>query len=189
MASRVRNSDDDLISAERDVKRRIGDRPFDFDAMTAVLNVHRCATVLRNHMEQTVLSEHRLSWTAFKVLWALWIWDEQEMGHVAEEANVSKTTLTGVVGTLESRGLVVRRRHPDEGRVVLLRLTTTGRTVIEEMYPSFNEQEIFCASALTEKERTALPRMLRKIMRLVESVDGPIVSTPTRPITDDGSEG
>jgi MarR family transcriptional regulator, organic hydroperoxide resistance regulator len=181
---RPTSDEDELIAAERDVKARIGDRPFDFEAMTAVLNVHRCATVLRNHMERTVLAEHKLSWTAFKVLWALWIWGEQEMGHVAEEAAVTRTTFTGVAQTLERRQLVLRTRHPDEGRVVLIRLSPRGKQVIEEMYPAFNQQEIFSASALTAAERKALPQMLRKMIRLIESVDGPIVTTPARPPAD-----
>jgi len=34
---------DDLVQAERDIQARIGDRPFDFGAMSAVANIYRAA--------------------------------------------------------------------------------------------------------------------------------------------------
>ena len=70
--------------------------------MSAVSNVYRAGTAVRNHMERTVLAEYDLSWVAFTVLWILWIWDTQETGHVAEEAGVTKGTLTGVIKTLQA---------------------------------------------------------------------------------------
>ncbi|MGH9272174.1 MAG: MarR family winged helix-turn-helix transcriptional regulator [Ilumatobacteraceae bacterium] len=173
--------DDRLVRAERDIEARLAGRPFDFESMAVVLNIYRAATMVRNHMEQTVLAKHRLSWTAFKVLWVLWIWGEQEMGHAAEEANVSRTTMTGVVGTLERRGWVSRTRHPASARTVLVDLTPTGTAVIEDVFPAFNAEETFAASVLTQQERRRLPKLLRKIINGLEEVDGPAVRSPLLP--------
>jgi hypothetical protein len=82
-----------VLQAEKDIKARLKGQHFDFTAMSAVSNVYRAGTAVRNHMERTVLAEYDLSWVAFTVLWILWIWDTQETGHVAEEAGVTKGDL------------------------------------------------------------------------------------------------
>ena len=82
-------------------------------------------------MERTVLAEYDLSWVAFTVLWILWIWDTQETGHVAEEAGVTKGTLTGVIKTLQARKLIKRLPHKDDRRRVSIELTAAGEHLIE----------------------------------------------------------
>jgi DNA-binding MarR family transcriptional regulator len=160
---------DDLVRAERDIRNRLGDQPFDFGAMFAISNIYRAATVVRNHMERTVLADKGLSWAAFTVLWVLWIWGEQETRHVAAEAGITKGTLTGVLNTLEGRGLVLRTRHPENGRLMLVRLSPRGAAVIEALFPRFNAQETFAAAALSADEREQLPHLLRKIIRQVDA--------------------
>jgi DNA-binding MarR family transcriptional regulator len=161
------SENDDLVRAERDIRARIGDRPLDFPAMAAISNIYRAASTVRNHMEHKVLADHDLSWAAFTVLWVLWIWGEQETRQVAAEAGITKGTLTGVLNTLESRGFAMRSRHPDDGRLVLVRLSPLGAGIIEELFPRFNREEAFAASALTTREKEQLARLLRKVMRAV----------------------
>ena len=78
----------------------------------------------------TVLAEHDLSWTAFVVLWVVWIWEPVESRVIAEEGGFSKATLTGVMQTLEGRGLITRTRSSKDGRLVLVKLTAKGRKMI-----------------------------------------------------------
>src|SRR5690606_8146241 len=115
----------ELIEAERDVQARLDGLGIELDvaSLAAVSNVFRAATTIRNHMERTVLAPTDLSFTAFTVLWVLWIWGEQEARHVASESGISRGTLTGVISTLETRGLVQRRPHPDDRRSVLMSVT------------------------------------------------------------------
>ena len=105
-----------VLQAEKDIRARLKGQHFDFTAMSAVSNVYRAGTAVRNHMERTVLSEYDLSWVAFTVLWVLWIWGPQETAHVASEAGVTKGTLTGVVKTLQARKFVRRLPHKDDRR-------------------------------------------------------------------------
>ena len=46
------------------------------------------------------------------VLWVLWIYGEMESHAAAEKAGISKGTLTRVVRTLQSRGLLLYNPHP-----------------------------------------------------------------------------
>ena len=158
----------DLVQAERDIRNRIGDQHLDFAAMAAISNIYRAANVIRNHMERKVLADEDLSWAAFTVLFVLWIWGDQETRHLAAEAGVTKGTLTGVLKTLEKRGLARRRAHEADGRLVLVRLEPTGLGVMERLFPAFNLSEALVSSRLTEREKDQLASLLRKIIRSVE---------------------
>jgi MarR family transcriptional regulator, organic hydroperoxide resistance regulator len=161
-------SSQELSRAERDIRNRIGDQQLDFAAMAAVSNIYRAANVIRNHMERKVLADEDLSWAAFTVLFVLWIWGEQQTRHLAAEAGVTKGTLTGVLKTLEKRGLARRRAHEADGRLVLVSLEPKGLGVIERLFPAFNMGEVFVSASLTEREKAQLASLLRKIIRSVE---------------------
>lgn len=158
---------DDLIDAERDIVDRLAasDITVDFQALSVVSNVYRAASAIRRHMEQQVLAPERLSWTAFVTLWVLWIWGEMETRHLAAEANVTKGTLTGVLDTLERRGLVARRRHDEDRRLVSATLTPDGETVIARVYPRFNAEETRVAALLTPGQRHEVASGLRRVVR------------------------
>src|SRR6201981_833042 len=149
-------NDQDLVQAERDIRARIGDSELDFAAMAAVSNIYRAANAIRNHMERKVLADEDLSWAAFSVLFVLWIWGDQQTRHLAEEAGVTKGTLTGVLKTLEKRGLTRRRAHDADGRLVLGSLEPKGAAMIERLFPAFNMGEASVSSALTEQEKAQL---------------------------------
>jgi MarR family transcriptional regulator, organic hydroperoxide resistance regulator len=159
----------DLVRAERDIRARIGEQHLDFAAMAAVSNIYRAANVVRNHMERKVLADEDLSWAAFTVLFVLWIWGDQQTRHLAEEAGVTKGTLTGVLKTLEKRGLARRRTHEQDGRLVLVSLEPKGQAVIERLFPAFNMSEAHVSAALSEREKAQLAALLRKIIRQAEA--------------------
>lgn len=161
-------SADDLLPAERKVLDELGDRPLDFRAMWAISNVFRSSTALRRHLESTVLAPDRLSWTAFTALWVLWIWGEMEARDFASAVGISRPTATGVVATLQRRRYVRRRKASEDGRVVLLSLTPSGRRTIEALFPRFNAEETSVASVLSAEQQTALAALLRTLYREVE---------------------
>jgi DNA-binding MarR family transcriptional regulator len=158
----------DLVQAEREIRARIGDSELDFAAMAAVSSIYRAANTIRNHMEQQVLAEEDLSWAAFTVLSVLWIWGDQQTRHLAAEAGVTKGTLTGVLKTLEKRGLARRRGHEEDGRLVLVSLEPTGKDVIERLFPDFNRGEALVSAGLSGPEKDQLASLLRTIIRTVE---------------------
>lgn len=167
--SRFSSSDhDDLIQAEIDVRKKIGDLAIDFDSLAAVSNIFRVANRTRHHMERTVLAEHDLSFTGFTTLWVLWVWGEREARHLAVETGISKGTLTGVVSTLIKRGLVTRRTHPDDKRLVLIAATDSGTATMSELFPIFNREEARLTSGLATGQKQALARGLRSILRTLE---------------------
>jgi DNA-binding MarR family transcriptional regulator len=159
------------MQAERDIRARIGGQELDFAAMAAVSNIYRAANVIRNRLERQILAGEDLSWAAFTVLFVLWIWGDQQTRHLADEAGVTKGTLTGVLKTLEKRGLTRRRAHDADGRLVLVSLEPKGVAVIERLFPAFNMGEASVSNGLTEEDKHQLARLLRKIIRSVEGSD------------------
>jgi DNA-binding MarR family transcriptional regulator len=158
-----------LLETERQVAARLSGMNIDMDAMAAVSNVYRAANAVRNHLERTVLAPHDLTWTGWVVLWVVWIWGDLETRHVASEAGISKGTLTGVMSTLENRGLVKRRAHPDDARRVLLALTPKGKKLMTTLFPLFNAEEAFVTSGLSSAETTTIARALRKVVHKAEA--------------------
>lgn len=164
---------DDPVQAERDIIARLEnqDVDLDYDALSIVSNIYRAASAIRRHMEQEVLAPEKLSWTAFVTLWVLWIWGEMEARHLAGEANVTKGTLTGVLDTLERRGLVQRRRHQEDRRLVSVAITLAGEELIARIYPAFNAQESEIAALMTGRQRRSATEGLRRVVRGLNGPD------------------
>jgi DNA-binding MarR family transcriptional regulator len=161
-----------LLPAERKILDELGHLPLDFRAMWAISNVFRSSTALRRHLEATVLAPDRLSWTAFTALWVLWIWGEMESSNFASAVGISRPTATGVLSTLQRRRLVRRKKVAEDGRVVLVSLTPSGRRTIEDLFPRFNAEEAGVATALSGDEQDRLAAMLRTLLRSVDRSAG-----------------
>ena len=157
-----------LPDIERAAFERTAHLALDHRAMAVVSNVFRLSTAIRRRMERTVLAADDLSWTAFVVLWVLWIWGEMESRDLAAAVGISKPTSSGVVTTLERRGLVHRRRGADDGRMVRVSLTPDGRTMIEGLFPRFNAEEAKVTAALPPSDQEAVAAALRALLQAVE---------------------
>jgi DNA-binding MarR family transcriptional regulator len=158
-----------LAETERAAESRIAGLELDFESMHVISNLFRAANAVRNHMERTVLTPADLTWTAFVVLWVTWIWGGAETRVVAEEAGVSKATLSGVLTTLEKRGLLQRTRSPQDGRLVLVDLTPTGRRLIMRLFPKINAQEQVVTGLLPRGSKEDTAQLLRLLVKAVEA--------------------
>ncbi|GAB2909837.1 MarR family winged helix-turn-helix transcriptional regulator [Streptomyces heilongjiangensis] len=157
-----------ITQAEKLAEAKLGGIPVRHEQMAVVANIYRAASAVRQHLENSVLRGADLTWTAFVVLWVVWIWGESETRHVAEEAGISKGTLTGVSRTLEKRGLLRRAGHPTDGRLVLLSLTEEGEELMRRVFPAFNEEEAFVAGQLDIDECRSVADGLRRVVLQVE---------------------
>ena len=152
-----------LAETEARVANRLSHMSLDFEAMAVTSNLFRAASAVRNHFERTVLAKSGLSWTAFVVLWVTWIWEPTETREIAEEASISKATLTGVLTTLEKMGFVKRSRSASDGRLVIVTMLPDGRELMETLFPEFNRHEVDVVSDIKDNDRQALADMLRAI--------------------------
>ena len=158
-----------LAETERQVLERLSHMNLDFQAMAVTSNLFRAASAVRNHLERTVLAATGISWTAFVVLWVTWIWEPIETRQIAEEGGFSKATLTGVLNTLEGRGYLTREKSKEDGRLVLVSLTDSGRKLMDSLFPEFNRQEQKISSVVDSKNQTLFADMLRAITAFTEA--------------------
>lgn len=152
-----------ITETENQVAARLGNQKIDFDSLAAVSNIFRAANAVRNHLERSVLLPHNLTWTAFVVLWVVWIWEPIETKEVASEAGIAKATVTGVLNTLEGRGLVTRARGVEDKRQMYVSLTAEGRKMMKKLFPEFNAEESNVVSALSSAQKNSLAKLLRTV--------------------------
>ena len=154
-----------LAETERAAESRISGLELDMESLHVVSNLFRAANAVRNYMEHDVLAPADLTWTAFVVMWVTWIWGTAETRVIAEETGVSKATLSGVLTTLEKRDLVTRTKSAEDGRLVLVELTPSGRRLIKRVFPQINAAETHATRMLPAKEETA--ELLRLLVKAV----------------------
>ncbi|NMO04568.1 MarR family transcriptional regulator [Gordonia sp. TBRC 11910] len=160
-----------LRETEEAVGERVGALPIDFNAMHALSSLHRAANAIRTHTTNTVLRDADISWTGFVVLWSVWIYDGLPTSQAAESANISKATLTGVVGTLENRGWIERSTDPDDRRLINLALTDDGRALMDSLFPKFNALEADIVAPLGDRKVRELTKSLRLIVEQIEQLE------------------
>jgi DNA-binding MarR family transcriptional regulator len=73
-----------------------------------------------------------VSMTHMHVMWLLQHHGDLSMSRLADLLDVSFSNATGIIDRMEERGLVERVRHPDDRRVVLVRIAPRGIEALEE---------------------------------------------------------
>ncbi|MEM7096277.1 MAG: MarR family transcriptional regulator [Actinomycetota bacterium] len=164
MSSSPETPDADLLREERDIRARLSGEPFDFEAAQAIQNIYRAASAVRVRAERELLNDCNLTWGGFTMLWVLWVWGTMDSSSLAAECGVAKGTMTGMVTTLEKRGLVERTRDNDDRRRVEVALTDEGSALIAELYPRFNALEVGLVAGLDADDQQALAALLRRII-------------------------
>ena len=86
------------------------------------------------------------------------------LGKMGERLQVHPTSVTSIVDRLERSGLVVRRRHPADGRGVLAEITDSGRALVEQATTELVGAD-FGLGALDDEGLGRLSELLRPIRR------------------------
>jgi MarR family 2-MHQ and catechol resistance regulon transcriptional repressor len=75
----------------------------------------------------------------------------------------SKANATEVTATLAARGLVERRRVPDDRRIVVVGLTAEGHELVDRLFPAHADRVTRAFGALDDGEKRALSAICRKL--------------------------
>ena len=97
----------------------------------------------------------------------------------AERANVTRATITGLLDGLEREGLVQRKPHPSDRRMLVVHLTDRGRELMQNILP-----EHFCRTkrlmeTLTASEKKNLVKLLKKLCAGAAILNNRNVALPT----------
>ena len=133
------------------------------------------------------LAQHDISQGRFGVLMALWgnrhrTGSEQPLtpAKLAERTGVTRATITGLVDTLERAGLVTRKPHPEDRRMMSVGLTRRGEKVLGRILPEHFRQMAWLMEPLGESERKTFVRLLTKVLHRAgeQPADSPPASAP-----------
>lgn len=117
------------------------------------------------------LSRYRMNIGDFNILAVLLREKTHQLtpGRIQEMVFVSSGGLSNRMIRLEDRGLIERSTDPSDRRGVIVKLTEAGKELIERAAPSHMALENSLITNLDESEQETLIRLLRKMLKHVES--------------------
>jgi len=143
----------------------------DTDAMRMVLLLYRVARVVVYDLESTVHRPAGWSWSAFRLMFTLWISGPLESRRAAELTGMSRAAVSSLNKTLSTSGLLESASNAQDGRSFLLSLTGRGRQAIEAAFVKHNRREAEWANLLTPREHRVLNGVLGKLARRAHQQD------------------
>ena len=114
------------------------------------------------HMQRQTMRGAYVTPPQYVALSLLWERDERPLRELADGCQCTRATVTGIVDTLERKGLITREPNPGDRRSILAKLTEKGRT-LQESAP--NPEQMFgdCCNCLEPEETGQLIELLTKL--------------------------
>jgi len=109
------------------------------------------------------LCQNKLTLSQFLLLGLLHKQKECNMSHLADFMQVSLPTITGVVDRLVRQGLVLRLSDPNDRRLVKIKLTPQGQSLLQKIFQQRRKtiKELFCQ--VSDYDRKEYLRILNSI--------------------------
>jgi DNA-binding MarR family transcriptional regulator len=133
----------------------LGGTPEEGGSPTLLYLVGRIDRVVRRHIHDAVKG-YGLSVNQYTTLSVLDRRSGLSNAQLARRALVSPQSMNEVLLTLERRGLVRRRAHPDHGRILQTRLTPKGRRLLAACDTGVREVEARMIGDLSPGDQAAL---------------------------------
>ena len=109
------------------------------------------------------LATYSLTVSQFGVLEALHHLGPMSQKTIARKILKSAGNITHVLDNLEKRGLVLRKRDPDDRRAIQVELTGEGERLIAQVFPLHSEIVGLEMGILSKSEQQELGRLCRKL--------------------------
>jgi DNA-binding MarR family transcriptional regulator len=134
--------------------------------------IGRVGTYLEEAATQSVKS-HGVSLMEWRVLGTLLSRENCSMGELSDATAIPVTALSRLVGRMEHKGTIVRRRSSSDARVVKASLTRRGRALALRLVPSARAREEYLRSLLSANQarvlRTAIARIYNALRDEIKS--------------------
>jgi len=145
----------------------INARPdLDLSPMEVVGQINRIAAALELAVEP-IYADAGVSATEVQLLVPLRYSTEQTAIRIAEQLGMTRAGVSKALSGLERRGFVERLSNPSDRRSAFVRLTDSGRAVIDEVFP----KEIRAHAVLLEALGGERRRILSSLNLLADAVD------------------
>jgi len=90
------------------------------------------------------------------------------MSKIAEYINVSMSTANGIVERLVKNGYLNRDRSDSDRRIVVIRLTDKGKTLVDELKNTIFEYIKLIYEALDDEERKLIFKIFNKVASILD---------------------
>jgi len=117
------------------------------------------------------VQDYELTVPQFGALEALYHLGPLSLGDLADKLLVTGGNVTFVMDRLESQGLVARYRSDADRRVVLARLTESGRDLVARVFPGHAEYIEQLCRHLEPAEQDELRRLLKQLGKGIAAGD------------------
>ena len=145
--------------------RQWGQRWGAVEQMHAVTSLMRVHQLVLGQLDD-ILRPHGLTFARYEALVLLTFSraGALPLGKMGERLQVHPTSITSIIDRLEVAGLVVRRRHPQDGRTVLAEITPEGRGVVEAATADLVAAD-FALGSLDSEQLRRISELLRPVRR------------------------
>lgn len=96
--------------------------------------------------------------------------DSLTPSELADKAGVTRGTITGLIDGLERDGMIERKVHSSDRRMITIHLTERSSELIDQFLPEHFKNAELLMSELTEEERITLIDLLQKTLKGLEKV-------------------
>jgi DNA-binding MarR family transcriptional regulator len=133
-------------------------------ACEAYLMLRQVGDAMRASLEKRLAAEG-ISHGRFMLLIVLDREPDQPLAasELAEQAGVTKQTITSLLDGLERDQYVDRNPHPQDRRSVVVTLLPRGRELLERIMPPMYRRQVEMLGDLSREEQQTLTRLLKKI--------------------------
>ncbi len=114
-------------------------------------------------LQRDNIQELELTPTQLFILSQLWESDGQQFKELAEKYGCSRSTITGVVDTMEKKKIVIRELHPSDRRSLLVKLTEKGKN-LKKRTPPLESIVNGCCPEINQEEMKKLGELLQKLL-------------------------
>nr|WP_166641526.1 MarR family transcriptional regulator [Amycolatopsis sp. SID8362] len=133
-------------------------------ATEVLLTLNRASDLVTYDLEAAVHRPRGRSWSAFRLLFVVWLAGPLEPKTAARLTGMSRAAVSNLAKALVADGLLDRTPDEHDGRSVRLSLTGTGHDEMVSVFQEHNEREFGWTDALTETEQRILVMLLGKLI-------------------------
>lgn len=113
-----------------------------------------------------MLQEIPLTEQQWRVIRALYEFEELESKQLAELCSILSPSLTGIINRLEQQGYINRRKSPEDQRRILISLTDTAKTMFARMSPRVEARYQEMTERFSHEDMKALEELLTKFCNM-----------------------
>jgi DNA-binding MarR family transcriptional regulator len=117
------------------------------------------------------IQDYDITVPMYRVLSALCETRDQRLNDLAEMTTIEISTLSRLIGTLDTRGLVSRSRLKNNARTVAINLTNEGESLIGELMPIAKHFEDVTIAQLSAKDRRLIKRALIDVYERLDEIE------------------